>query len=89
MFFFWSNHLHVVVQLLQLGIFTLQHQLQGAAELCDGAVQAGEQLCQAVLVVIFGLKLYCVQILFWGDGCNASEGTRLTEQSFTLWLRHV
>lgn len=83
------HHLHGVVQLLQLSIFTLSHQLQGADELCDGAAQVSEQVCYAALLVLLQLKLYCVQILFRGDGCNAGEGTRLTEQSVTLWLGHV
>ncbi len=80
------RHLHGAVQLLQLSIFTLSHHLQGADELCDGAAQVSEQVRHAALLVLLRLKLYCVQILFRGDGCNAGEGTRLTEQSFTLWL---
>lgn len=77
------------MQLLQLSVFTLSHHRQGADKLCDGAAQVSEQLGHTALLVLLGLKLYCAQTLFRGDGCNAGEGARLTEQSFTLWLRRV
>ena len=73
------------MHLLQLSIFPLPQQLQGADELCDGAAQVSEQLGHAALLV---LQLYC-QILSRGDGCDAGEGARLAEQSVTLWLGRV
>lgn len=39
------HHLHGVPKFLQLSIFALTYQLQGADELRDCAVQPGKQLC--------------------------------------------
>ncbi len=83
------HHLHGVAQLLQLSVFKLSHQLHSTDELCNGAVQASKQLGHTALFVLLRLKLHCIHVLFGSDGCNAGEGTGLTEQRSTLWFRCI
>lgn len=77
------------MQLLQLSVSALLHQLQSADELGDCAAQASKQLRQVALLLFLWLNLDCAHILFRSDGCDAGEGAHLAEQSFTLWLESV
>lgn len=47
-----SLHSHGVVQLLQMSIFSLSHQIHGADELFDRAAQVSQQLPHAGLLVL-------------------------------------
>lgn len=45
------------MQLVQLSVFALLHQLQGAGELCDGAAQVQQQLCHIAPIVLLHFSL--------------------------------